>query len=309
MSHQAPTQLLLFEPNIPKSTRRPSPALFAGIRRRTARLELCVLGSGSSGNSTVIRWGESVVLVDAGFGPRTTARRLEGMGVTLDDINAICLTHLDRDHFNPNWISTLVRKRVRIYVHSRHVHSLYRIDGAGTLHRAGLLHLVGKGSFEPVAGLGAVPFTLPHDRKGTTGFVFESEAGRIGYATDLGQVPDELIQRFAGVDFLAIESNYDPQMQHDSARPQMLKQRIMGGWGHLSNQQAFEAVGRILDHSPNGGPSRVVLLHRSRQCNCPALVRRLFMQDARLAARLWLAEQGQPTGWLTVGECRKGGGR
>ena len=58
-------------------------------------LELCVLGSGSSGNSTVVRSAWGTFLLDAGFGPRTTAQRLHGIGLSLHDLSAIVLTHLD----------------------------------------------------------------------------------------------------------------------------------------------------------------------------------------------------------------------
>ena len=65
-------------------------------------LELCVLGSGSAGNSTLVRGPWGAFLIDAGFGPRTTAQRLSGTGVELAHLQAILLTHHDLDHFNPN---------------------------------------------------------------------------------------------------------------------------------------------------------------------------------------------------------------
>ena len=45
-------------------------------------------------------------------------------------------------------------------------------------------------------------------------------------------------------------------------------------------------------------PNHIVLLHRSRRCNCPKLLRKLFEQDKRIEGRLTLTEQHQPTGWL-----------
>lgn len=296
-----PEQLLLFDSPPPASrsaaVRAPT---FKYPSHPTTTLQLCVLGSGSSGNCTVIRHGDTAMLLDAGFGPRTTAKRLANTGLALDDIQAICLTHLDRDHFNPNWLATLLRQRIAVYVHRRHIYNLYRIDTTKQLHRAGLLHIVDDQRFEPLDGLTASPVHLPHDRQGTIGFRLQTDGGTIGYATDLGSVPDALIDRFASTDILAIESNYDPQMQIDSPRPEMLKRRIMGNAGHLSNEQAFAAVQRIVDNCSRGGPAHIVLLHRSRQCNCPNLVRRLFARDARFATRLTLTEQTQPTRWLAA---------
>lgn len=291
-------QLLLFDSPASPTTFTPSATTRS---HKSSTLQICVLGSGSSGNCSVIRHGDATMLIDAGFGPRATAKRLDDAGLCLDDISAICLTHLDRDHFNPNWLNTLLRQRIAVYIHRRHIYDLYRVDSTKQLHREGLLHIVDDQQFEPLTGLVAVPFHLPHDRQGTVGFRLETDDGCIGYATDLGSVPDALIDHFAGTDILAIESNYDPQMQADSPRPAMLKRRITGGAGHLSNEQAFDAVQRIVNNCPCGGPGHIVLLHRSRQCNCPDLLRRLFEGDARLTPRLTLTEQTQPTAWLTVG--------
>ena len=113
---------------------------------------------------------------------------------------------------------------------------------------------------------------------------------RIGYATDLGRVPRYFFDRFRDLDCIALESNYDPQMQADSARPRFLKRRITGGHGHLSNLQAFAAIRKLLDRARRL-PDHIVLLHRSQECNCPDLVRRLFSADQRIASRLTLAQQ------------------
>src|SRR5262245_54335262 len=88
-------------------------------------------------------------------------------------------------------------------------------------------------------------------------------------------------------------------MQLASSRPWFLKHRIMNGSGHLSNAQAYEAIRRILD-SARQLPRHIVLLHRSRECNCPKLVRKFFERDRRIAPRLTLAEQFQRSEWLRV---------
>jgi phosphoribosyl 1,2-cyclic phosphodiesterase len=110
-----------------------------------------------------------------------------------------------------------------------------------------------------------------------------------------------MLDAFVDLDILAIESNYDPAMQHASDRPYFLKRRIMGGAGHLSNQQALDAVKLILSRHESAAtplPSHIVLLHRSRQCNCPNLLRDFFSKDARIAPRLTLSHQAERTEWL-----------
>ena len=165
------------------------------------------------------------------------------------------------------------------------------------------------GEFEPVKGVRLDPFHLAHDETGSYGFVMECDGYRVGFATDLGHVPEELIARFCGVDVVALESNYDPKMERESSRPFYLKQRIMGGQGHLSNEQALEAVRAILDrteelHGADRLPRHIVLLHRSRECNCPKLVKNLFSKDRRIAQVLTLTHQEERTAWLSARSVR-----
>jgi len=263
-------------------------------------LELCILASGSSGNCSILRTPAGVVLIDAGIGPRTCAKRMNGTGVELDDVRAICLTHLDSDHFRPTWLGTLLNRGIRIHCHRSRV-----ADVLDTLDHDAAEELVVPfhREFEPIDGLRARAIALAHDRLGSHGFIFEGFRCRIGYATDLGRVPAELIELFAELDLLAMESNYDREMQLSSGRPWFLKNRIMNGSGHLSNEQAFDAVRKILDRAQRRRrrlPHHIVLLHRSRECNCPRLLRKLFEQDERIAARLTLAEPFHRSPWLRL---------
>jgi phosphoribosyl 1,2-cyclic phosphodiesterase len=281
-------------------------------------LELCVLGSGSSGNSTVVRgpWGS--FLIDAGFGPRTTAQRLSGTGVELAHVQAILLTHLDSDHFNANWFQTVLKQGIHLFAaagNARHLvkcrEGLYAQEQLRekNILRHSLEELIHpfpeEGPFDIIAGIHAEAIHLAHDAEGSHGFELTCDGYRVGFATDLGHVPEDLIARFCGVDVLALEANYDPDMQQNSDRPWFLKQRIMGGSGHLSNHQALAAIQSMLDQTlatcgPDRLPRHIVLLHRSRECNCPNLVRKLFMQDPRISQVLTLADQYERTPWLNA---------
>jgi phosphoribosyl 1,2-cyclic phosphodiesterase len=267
-------------------------------------LSLSILASGSSGNCSVLRSPRGVVLIDCGIGPRTTAGRMKDLGVCVADVRAICLTHLDSDHFNRVWVSQIIRNEITVFCHENRIDELVILAG-GSPEFAGRVQPFNGHPFEPVPGAELSAIRLHHDEEGSHGFLAESSGIRIGYATDLGHVEERLIRHFAGVGLLAIESNYDPQMQLSSDRPWFLKRRIMGGKGHLSNEQALAAVRKILDQAEIIGralPRHIVLLHRSRQCNCPHRVRELFSSDDRIADRLVLAEQDRATPWLSAAD-------
>jgi phosphoribosyl 1,2-cyclic phosphodiesterase len=270
-------------------------------------LELCILASGSSGNCSVIRAPSGVMLIDAGIGPRVAARRMDGTGVAVRDVRAICLTHLDADHFRPSWLATVVRHGIRVFCHESRRRDLLCgaiDDQVDADHQRRFRSLVGTfngDAFRPIDGINARAIALAHDRAGSHGFVLDGFGARIGYASDLGHVPRALLDEFCDLDVLALESNYDTDMQVTSGRPPFLKHRIMGGRGHLSNQQALDAIRAILDRCQRRRrrlPEHIVLLHRSRECNCPRLVRELFGADERVRPRLALGEQFRRSEWI-----------
>jgi phosphoribosyl 1,2-cyclic phosphodiesterase len=260
-------------------------------------IEMAVLGSGSAGNSTLLRFtGNGAVhhgLIDAGLSPRETAKRLAGFGMQLRDIEFILLTHLDSDHFREGWPSACERHCIRMHAHRRHARQT-----RAWLGMARQLEPF-DGSFRLLDSIEVHPVLLAHDNLGTVGYVIEHAGARLGFATDLGRVPSALYDAFIDLDLLAIESNHDRDMQLRSNRPPFLKARIMGGSGHLSNEQSLEAVERIAQRSRL---RHIVLLHLSRECNCPTMVADLYRQRAaRLAELLTVSRQNEPTPLMSCG--------
>ncbi|MDX2018306.1 MAG: MBL fold metallo-hydrolase [Planctomycetota bacterium] len=263
------------------------------------RPRLCVLGSGSAGNCSVVELDSDpagprrAMLIDLGLSPKRTWSLLERVGLCdrgACEIEAIVLTHLDHDHAHAGWASA-IPAQTRVHLHKRH---------AGRAERMGLLHRrceLFEGAFE-VGGLAARSVLMAHDELGVAVLRFDAESGgptgttSLGFATDLGRVSDAMIDLLTGVDVLAIESNYCPELQEASARPAFLKRRIMDGRGHLSNAECVDAVHRIAPRE------HVVLLHLSRDCNRPELVAE---HHAGADYSVTIASQDEPTRWVRVG--------
>ena len=259
-------------------------------------LSLCVLGSGSGGNCTLLMVQEKRrarhILIDCGLSLRETRRRLGPLGLDLGDIDDILLTHLDWDHFSPPWANVLERHEITLHVHHRHRSPALRAGVPGS--RLAMFN----GGFALGDSTTVESIHLAHDELGTVGFIIEHDGRRLGFATDLGRVPDALFASFRELHALAFESNYDRDMQLSSGRPAFLKKRIMGGAGHLSNVQSFEAVRRIAAESKL---AHVILLHLSRQCNDPRIIARLYARHAPdLLDRLTITCQFEPTPVLRV---------
>jgi len=274
------------------------------------KLAVCNLGSGSGGNCTAIRMigahgRVDTILIDAGFGPRRTLRKLAEAGLGWADVRAVLLTHLDRDHFKPALTATLVEHGITVHCHHWHLDELAAARGTAPLFDAGLVEPFGDGSFLPIPGVTVSTTRLQHDMQGTIGYRLSTRIGDVGYATDLGHAPRNLIELMAGVDVLCIESNYDQNMTINSSRPAWVNRRNLSDSGHLSNEQAFDAVQQIRDASPHGNPRHIVLLHRSQQCNHPTKVRRVFERDTSLMKRIILTQQRRRTRWINIKPLRQ----
>jgi phosphoribosyl 1,2-cyclic phosphodiesterase len=272
-------------------------------------LRLCVLASGSGGNCSLLDTPQGVVVIDAGIAPRAFDHRLSQCGLTWNNIRAVCLTHLDRDHFRPQWLPNLAQAGVPIFVHRWHAPELWKVMGVSD---GSPMPPVVEFDGEPFAitsapGLRATTLRVQHDLQGTIAYRFEHEAGSLGFVTDLGHAPPPLIEHLAGVDVLAIESNYDPMMQMSADRPFFVKRRCLSDSGHLSNEQALEAVSAIVARSPHGRPHHIVLLHRSSHCNHIARIERVFSAEPTLLKRLVMTHQRRRTRWIAVRGGHAGG--
>lgn len=257
---------------------------------------MCILGSGSRGNATLLTRDTSAgtrhALIDCGLSRRETNRRLSTLGLTIECISDILVTHCDRDHFDAGWSQFALKHNATIHMHRRQRTRALREGLDGRV----LNMFEDRFTLDEETTVNSVLFA--HDSLGTTGFVIEHDGRRLGFATDLGSVPSHIFEHFIGLHGIAFESNYDPQMQRDSDRPDFLKQRIMGGRGHLSNEQALRALRVIAGQSEL---SQIALLHLSQQCNDPAIIRALYEREApELADRLTITSQTTPSPMLEI---------
>jgi phosphoribosyl 1,2-cyclic phosphodiesterase len=150
------------------------------------------------------------------------------------------------------------------------------------------------------AGMTVRPVAVPHDSDPTYGFRIDGPPGlfepqwSIGYAADLGEARPDLVEAFADVNVLAIEFNHCEHMERASGRPRFLVQRVLGSHGHLSNDQAADAVRAVVRASAPGSLKHVVQLHLSRDCNTPIKAHaagRAALDEVRSSAAVLTAQQ------------------
>lgn len=252
------------------------------------------LGSGSEGNALVIEARAGLfatrVLVDCGFGPRVLQRRLAAAALTLDDIDAVFVTHEHSDHVG-GVAALLQRRRIPL------------LCSPGTRRAAGLddadidWRPLRSGQTLDLGELQLHPYAVPHDAAEPLQLVASDGERRFGLLTDIGAPTNEVARALDGVHALQLECNHDADLLMGGDYPYFLKQRIAGERGHLSNDQAA-ALLSMLDRSRL---HTVAAAHLSRSNNRPALARDAL--DAALrgaAAIVTVADQDDGLGWIAV---------
>ena len=260
-------------------------------------MKVAVLGSGSGGNSAVVKAGDTTILVDAGLSARQLSRRLGKVGVDPDSLDGILLTHEHRDH--TCGLEVFLRNRsIPVYTTALTRESLGdRLEGEVDWH------IFQQGQVFKVGEVAVEAFSLPHDAVDPVGFVCRTDDAGIGVATDFGFVTNLVRNRLQGVQALFVEANYDEKLlDADTKRPWSIKQRISSRHGHLSNGQTAELVDDLLDH----GLRTVILGHLSGDCNCPDLAMSTIRETGSEKGMhkdfsVYVASQSEPTSWIEVG--------
>jgi phosphoribosyl 1,2-cyclic phosphodiesterase len=226
-------------------------------------VRLVSLGSGSEGNATLVEFGRTRILVDAGLSARALARRLDEVGVETSSLAAVLLSHEHHDHARG---AEVFSRRHGVPVFSS-LETLEALDRS-PVHFSDW-HALDPGRVVEIDGVRVDAFPIPHDAARPVGFVLESDGVRAGIVTDLGHATTLVAQRLRGCQILVIESNHDDAMLHSGPYPWQLKQRVGSRLGHLSNDEAARLLAHVVDETCEA----VVLAHLSARNNTPELAR------------------------------------
>jgi len=251
------------------------------------------LGSGSSGNATVVEAAgiaPSRVLVDCGLGIKHLLYRLGQAGLQPEDIHAVFITHEHGDHIGCAR-SFALRYRIPVWMS----HGTHTAIGAPDFD--GLLHTARDGKAITLGGLQLTPFTVPHDAREPLQLTCTDGSAKLGILTDLGHATSHVMSNLMACDALMLECNHDTDMLAQSSYPPFLKRRVGGQYGHLSNAAAGE-IARTLVHARF---RHFVAAHLSAQNNRPALVQALMSETLGCGADdIVVARPDTGTPWLSL---------
>lgn len=202
-------------------------------------------------------------MIDVGASCKAIGDSLRSLGTSLENIKAIFITHEHGDHIKG--LETICKK--------------YAIPVVCTVETArcicnsivparDCIRIMNVGESVKIGNLSIKSAKTPHDSADSVCFRITLSSGdELGYATDIGNLSDEVVDTLCGCRHVVIESNHDKTMLRSGPYPQSLKMRILGSHGHLSN----EDCARFLPTLAACGCKNILLAHLSRENNTPEL--------------------------------------
>lgn len=223
-------------------------------------MDVCTLASGSKGNCLLASCGHTHILIDAGISARRIARSLGDLGLRPEELSAVFVTHGHSDHIAG---LRVLSKRLACPIWATEQTALEIQSRIPELAISLLSGSVEAGSLQ------IDYFPTPHDAPGSVGYRVAGDGMRFVLCTDLGHLTQPVMDAVWGIDLLIGEANHDVEQLKSGPYPPYLQARILGKYGHLSNEDGAELAGL----AAAGGARAVVLAHLSQENNTPARAR------------------------------------
>lgn len=264
-------------------------------------MNLYSIASGSSGNCIYVGNEETNILIDAGISGKKVIEGLTSIDVNPEKLHGVLITHEHSDHIKG--VGVLARKfKVPIYATAETMNAMLRSSTIGRIPNE-LLQIIEPDQSFMIQDIKVNPFSISHDAANPVAYTFEQNGGKIGLATDLGTYNDYIVENLKHCDALLLEANHDINMLQVGSYPYVLKKRILGDRGHLSNDNS----GRLLCEIYHENLKHIILGHLSNENNYPDLAYETvkyeleqFKQDILKVCNLTVAKREEPSSYTVV---------
>lgn len=250
-------------------------------------MKICVLSSGSKGNSTIVYTDNTRILIDLGTSSQYVCNELDKIGVKPKDIDGILITHTHVDHING--LKSFIKKyHTKIYVNEEIKELLEKEIGSFDYE-------LYQDKTAIINDLTINYIKTSHDAKGSIGFIVKEGNKSMVYITDTGYINKRYIEKLSNKNLYILESNHDVYMLKNGPYPYFLQQRVVGDKGHLSNEQASSYLCDFIGKDTK----KIVFAHLSEKNNTPEKVEETFKKKLKennmKFSNYIMAKQNEPT--------------
>ena len=232
--------------------------------------QFCSLYSGSSGNCSIVQSDNTKILIDCGESAKKITEALNLINIDPSSIDGILITHEHSDHVKGLGVFS---KKFNIPVFAN-IETWNAIENQKEKISNDNINYFSFEKFK-IGDIEINPFPIPHDAVNPCGFNLIYDNKKISIATDIGHITKEIINHLENSSFLLLEANYEPEILKYSPYPYLLKERIKGPNGHLSNSDA----GKTISYLTNYGLKNVMLGHLSKENNFPELAYKTVVEE------------------------------
>ena len=223
-------------------------------------MRVCSLASSSKGNCTIVYNDSEILVVDMGITLKELEEKISLIKLSMSNIVGAVVSHEHSDH--TKGLGSLYKKySVPIFCHFNAVEGVKKKTG---LNDSSLIRF--SNSFE-IGSFKIDPFEVSHDVYCCGFNIFEND-NKISIVTDLGHTTNAIVEKLYDSRLVILEANHDEKMVAKSVKyPPVLKARILGKKGHLSNSCSAKVVAELAQHNVK----QILFGHLSEENNTPEL--------------------------------------
>jgi len=220
-------------------------------------MRICVLASGSEGNSTFIETDSHKILIDIGMNLRYLKNKLDELDVTLNEIDTVLISHTHSDHIGA--LDNFIKKYDSNIYMSKAMFD--EISNDSLIKQYDNIKYFNDDFF--IDNVKIELIKTSHDTADSRGFIVSEGDNSVVYITDTGYLNQKFFNKLKNKSVYLFESNHDVEMLINGKYPKWLKDRVVGPYGHLSNKDASIYLSKIIGENTK----KIILMHLSKENN------------------------------------------